>query len=145
MNPRCIKLCVSTAAIAPITILGLIRMGRVAETADAAVAKVRALQPQLRGKLHPDAALTELDEAYALQAGPELHAKPSPKAPEPGALRLTSVMTSAQGSVAVIDGRIRRVSDRVDDQWTVRSIDHAAGIVLLLGADGAEKTLRLRE
>lgn len=63
--------------------------------------------------------------------------------PETGQIRLTAVMPSARTPLAVINGRPRRIGDRIDSVWTLTAIDGDARTVTIRSSTGQERTVTL--
>lgn len=57
-------------------------------------------------------------------------------------LVLTSIMAGRE-PFAIIDGKLLRVGAKVDEQWSIKGIDHGAGVVILESVDGDTKEIRL--
>ncbi len=62
-------------------------------------------------------------------------------ATEPPVFRLTSVMSGSGGTVCVINNKVRRLGDRLDDGWVIKAIDSDKRFVVLVNDSGAEITL----
>ena len=56
---------------------------------------------------------------------------------------LSSVMGSSERSMAVINGKLRRIGDRLNDGWTVSAIDRDAGRVTVKSERGVSRVLSL--
>ncbi len=57
---------------------------------------------------------------------------------------LTSVMAAGEHSIAVIDGKVRRVGESVAPGWKISAIDRNAGTATLTHTTGTTHTLTLR-
>lgn len=70
---------------------------------------------------------------------------PTPRASHdlPTGVALTSVMKTAGGTVAVIQGKLYRVGDRITPEWTLSAIDDKARTATLLHSGGESRTLAI--
>jgi hypothetical protein len=58
---------------------------------------------------------------------------------------LTSIADGARQTIAMIDGKVRRVGDDLGEGWTVSGIEHSSGQVTIASPDGVLHTLMLRK
>jgi hypothetical protein len=59
-------------------------------------------------------------------------------------LVLTTIMSTRDGAVAVIGGKVCRTGDSLDAGWKIDKIDPTAGVVELTGHDGSRTSISLR-
>mgnify|MGYP001043410942 CR=1 FL=1 len=83
---------------------------------------------------------------------PALRIAPPPPVPvadepeaelEPPSVRVSSIMRSGGGAVALIDDRVRRVGDELGDGWRLTVIDPAARVVTLTHESGGTHSVWL--
>ncbi len=82
----------------------------------------------------------EPPEARPERASP---ARPTPAGPSDPGVRLTSILQTAGGPIAVLNGAPRRVGDTAAPGWTVSEIDPHARTVVLTHTDGGRIVCRL--
>lgn len=63
----------------------------------------------------------------------------------PPELQISSIMAARGGSVAVINGKLRRVGDSVGNGYKISSINAATGEVEITGADGDKASFHFKK
>ncbi len=112
---------------------------RADQKAALAYVKARPMPKVDRSPMHAPAAppRTDQEAPEAARAAPPA-ADVSPDAP---AMTLSTIFTSSNAALAIINGKVHRVGDRVSGDWTVRSIDGPGMTVVVAGPDGREVRL----
>lgn len=106
----------------------------------------RAFKEEAEKPFGPSPILSRVAELPPTAALPIFVPSPSHSEERPAvvpAFSLSSLMGNADRSMAVINGKLRRVGDSVIDGWTVTAIDRDAGRVTVTSASGEELSLSL--